>query len=259
MLLRGGRRLIARRRRVAAREKTARRSSGHDPEMRIAALVCVIGLGLFGCSGGEIAPSDASPPSFEAGATTPLPEEAAHTAVASANACTRLPAADAAPAAVGGPCIPENEEDTTFGGFAEQEVSTVSNTPQCGANDVCLVNHFLGRVTCPYGQDAQGLGPDGSAGCLSLGSCEPVRPVEGEPVPRQCPARSAADAVYCSCRCANVNGGTNGGTYCSCPSGTTCTQLISSLGPLTAGETDPSGAYCIKTGTQFDGGCATAL
>ena len=57
-------------------------------------------------------------------------------------------------------------------------------------------------------------------------------------------------AVYCSCRCANIDGQTNdGANYCSCPDGFTCQQLVSSIGLGTNQEL--TGAYCIKSGTAY--------
>src|ERR1700729_56477 len=58
---------------------------------------------------------------------------------------------------IGDPCTPEREYDTTFSGFVEQEVSTEGESFQCQSR-LCLVNHFQGRVSCPYGQDMNGAG-----------------------------------------------------------------------------------------------------
>jgi hypothetical protein len=69
-------------------------------------------------------------------------------------------------------------------------------------------------------------------------------------VPPNCENRSAANSVYCSCRCANVEGKTDdGANYCSCPDGFSCKQLISSTGPSYEGIT---GAYCVKNGTDYN-------
>jgi hypothetical protein len=77
-----------------------------------------------------------------------------------------------------------------------------------------------------------------------------VDPVNKSRVLPQCTQRTAANAVYCSCRCANVNGATNdGANYCDCPDGFTCTQLVSSIGAMDQGLT---GAYCVKNGTKYD-------
>jgi hypothetical protein len=164
---------------------------------------------------------------------------------------------DAAP--VGATCLPLAENDSTFSGFSTDEVDISTNDGQCGSGS-CLVNHFRGRVSCPYGQDRAGIGPSGTPGCVTPGRCVPVSaanvdPSQGKAVAAQCTDRAAADTVYCSCRCANVDGRTDGaGSYCACPDGLSCVQLVSSIGVNDA----LSGAYCIKTGTEWDGGSACA-
>lgn len=211
-----------------------------------ASVACVLDLAFAGCGNGEIAASDAGTlPAALASSSAP------HSGTPS------LGGADAAPGAIGDPCIPDQEKQATFGWFVEQEVSVQANTPQCGVNDVCLVNHFRGRVTCPYGEDARGRGPDGLAGCIVAGGTDPVIPTDEfntgmAEIEPQCADRTAVRTVYCSCRCANASGGTDDGTYCACPSGTACTQLV--FGSPLPGETDTSGAYCVKDGTRWDGG-----
>src|SRR5690606_4311600 len=54
-------------------------------------------------------------------------------------------------AGIGDPCVPEDEYLTTFSGFSQDEVNVESRSFQC-LTRVCLVNHFDGRVSCPYGQ-----------------------------------------------------------------------------------------------------------
>jgi hypothetical protein len=56
---------------------------------------------------------------------------------------------------VGDPCVPEDEYLTTFSGFAVGEVNVESRSFQC-LTRVCLVNHFQGRVSCPFGQTEDG-------------------------------------------------------------------------------------------------------
>jgi hypothetical protein len=52
--------------------------------------------------------------------------------------------------------------------------------------------------------------------------------------------------VTCSCRCENTLGNTSdGATYCTCPAGTTCTQVA----PASQSGDPRAGGYCIKTGT----------
>ena len=184
---------------------------------------------------------------------------------------------------VGDPCIPETEYDPTFLGFNVGEVNVESKSFQC-LTRLCLVNHFQGRVTCPYGQskDQSSLpGCDGASFGDST-SCEPFSsinqdmssppnpvaacvipgttlPVTGDPVndPQdlahvhpQCVDRIAANTVYCSCRCANPQGQTNdGANYCSCPDGFICSQLIA---PVQGLDPDLVGAYCIKKNTVYD-------
>src|SRR5690349_2867618 len=53
---------------------------------------------------------------------------------------------------VGDPCTPEDEYNTQFPGFKLAEENIESRSFQC-ATRICLVNHFQGRVSCPYGQD----------------------------------------------------------------------------------------------------------
>jgi hypothetical protein len=179
---------------------------------------------------------------------------------------------------VGDPCTPEEEYDPSFTGFAATEVNVESRSFQCQTR-LCLVNHFQGRVSCPYGQQENGAPnkPETSCGTDSKGNpyacCIPglkvpitgIDPTTGmylnpstksgtgeSYVAPQCLDRTAADAVYCSCRCANINGQTNdGANYCTCPDGFGCEQLISSIG---VGDEQLTGAYCVKKGTDYDPG-----
>jgi hypothetical protein len=179
---------------------------------------------------------------------------------------------------VGDPCVPEQEYQQDFAGFSPGEVDVESKSFQCQTR-LCLVNHFRGRVTCPYGQDNNGkpsLDANGNlykdahgqpiAACGIPGSsADPTTgaqsiPVTGTPdstgkldatVPSQCQSRQADKTVYCSCRCADINGKTDTGeNFCKCPDGYSCTQLVTSIGPTDTGLT---GAYCIKSGTDYKG------
>ncbi|RYZ60788.1 MAG: hypothetical protein EOP08_14350 [Proteobacteria bacterium] len=188
---------------------------------------------------------------------------------------------------VGDPCTPEQEYDPLFSGFSEKEVNVESKSFQCQTR-LCLVNHFRGRVSCPYGQDSQGNPPAnvpgtalGQAGCAVPGN-DPQKPVDqlsaseseqlaanrikpalpdplGACVASQCEDRAADKAVYCSCRCANVDGKTDdGAVYCECPESFQCEQLVSSIGGTNEGLT---GGYCVKSGTTFNSNsnCASSL
>ncbi len=182
---------------------------------------------------------------------------------------------------VGDPCIPEQEYDPAFLGFDPQEVNVESKSFQC-LTRLCLVNHFRGRVTCPYGQDKTGTAlptVDGASGgnfpasdsncpsnnpncinaCLTPGGTDPNKdkivgdptgdPADGAQVQPQCIDREAANTVYCSCRCANADGKTDdGANYCTCPDGFNCAQLVNPVGVTDVGLT---GAYCIKKGSDY--------
>jgi hypothetical protein len=147
-------------------------------------------------------------------------------------------AQQAAPGTIGGACTPAQEKDPKYAGAAPEEVSIDEANPGCGAGDVCLVNHFEGRTSCPYG------GPSGT--CTVPGTGAEVT----ASVAPQCADRRPAEAVYCSCRCANSGGRTDdGASYCTCPGSTACVQVVSSIGTATDSF---AGAYCVKTGTQWD-------
>jgi hypothetical protein len=165
---------------------------------------------------------------------------------------------------VGDPCTPEQEYNPQFAGFVEQEVSTEGESFQCQTR-LCLVNHFQGRVSCPYGQDKNGHAiMPATAGCVTPGlntpvtgplmsdNKTPIDPMVGMGVKPQCTDRTADKTVYCSCRCADINGTQNGGNFCNCPDGFKCTQLVSSLSAMS--DQGLTGAYCIKDGTAFGTG-----
>src|SRR3954471_6960701 len=68
---------------------------------------------------------------------------------------------------VGDPCTPEDEYQQIFSGYQVGEVNLESRSFQCETR-LCLVNHFEGRVSCPYGQskalaDSQSLGEEAEA------------------------------------------------------------------------------------------------
>ena len=184
------------------------------------------------------------------------------------------------PGGVGDPCVPEDEYQQGFNGFAEKEVNVESKSFQCETR-VCIVNHFRGRVSCPYGQTADSLPGDAAlgvpAGAAPLGPTDPARcrvpgtngthciagtsdgtPVEcgggsvnideiKVPVAPQLLERNAQDTVYCSCRCKGPDPNAN---YCECPSGYECAELVKELG--LPGRAQLAGSYCIKQGTVYD-------
>jgi hypothetical protein len=152
------------------------------------------------------------------------------------------------PTGVGESCIPSDEYDPAFPGYSAEELNLDFGPHQCATN-LCLVNHFQGRVSCPYGQTLSG-GADGMPGCVIPGRAgthagEPVL----VPVPPQLLGRRPDRSVYCSCRCANAQGKTNdGAVYCDCPEGYQCAQLLPNLNMIDATAT---GGFCIKQGTEL--------
>lgn len=153
---------------------------------------------------------------------------------------------------VGDPCIPEDEYQQTFTGYSEDEVNVESRSFQCETR-VCLVNHFRGRVSCPYGQlESDKALPGNDPKRCRIPGTTGVNPVDQiiVPVNPQLTKRRADDSVYCSCRCANAQGGKDDGArYCDCPSGFTCEKLLDDLG---LGSSQLAGSYCIKDGTKYD-------
>jgi hypothetical protein len=140
---------------------------------------------------------------------------------------------------VGDPCVPEEEYTANFSGFAIEEVNTESRSFQCQTR-LCLVNHFQGRVSCPYGQTQNDA--NGQSRCFVPDSQVPIR----QPVVPQLLERRAEDAVYCSCRC---DGPDPAGRYCECPSGFACVELV----PKLSSAQQLAGSYCVREGTVFDG------
>lgn len=162
---------------------------------------------------------------------------------------------------IGDPCTPEQEYDENFLGFDHKEVNVESKSFQCRTR-LCLVHHFQGRVSCPYGQGPNGEAPSGADACKIPGNSERgisgakdeggafVDPRRQSRVDAQCVDRAAPKAVYCSCRCADINGNRPGDqTFCDCPDGFTCERLVTSIGQGNEGLT---GSYCIYNGTKYD-------
>ncbi|MRG93268.1 hypothetical protein [Polyangium spumosum] len=171
---------------------------------------------------------------------------------------------------VGDPCIPEDEYKTDFAGFKVTEENIESRSFQCQTR-ICLVNHFQGRVSCPYGQTKPTTGGTATGGCQTSTSgpddankacCVPGTDtvVEAE-VCGQCAEdsqRDAAQAVYCSCRCGVAEGADPDPNFnfCECPTGYTCEEIRPDVG---LGDKQLTGKYCIKQDTKFvtEGSCGT--
>ena len=150
---------------------------------------------------------------------------------------------------IGDPCTPEDEYQQYFSGYEVSEVNIESKSFQCETR-LCLVNHFNGRVSCPYGQT------EGQVAMLNLPQDQQFRlcHIPGTtadntrirvPVNKQLTNRRAPDTVYCSCRCA----GETDARYCKCPTGFQCTKLLEPINRL--GSKELAGSYCIKNGTEY--------
>jgi hypothetical protein len=136
---------------------------------------------------------------------------------------------------VGKPCVPSDEQFTYFSGFEVTEFAVDVPAGGCETN-LCLVNHFQGRTSCPYGQtDAQAKGTSTPEEllCHVPGSSERVT----VSVNKQFTGRRSQDTVYCSCQC---GGPDPNGIYCACPTGFECASFVGAY------------SYCIKEGTAFD-------
>ena len=148
---------------------------------------------------------------------------------------------------IGDPCTPEDEYQQFFSGYESTEVNIESKSFQCETR-LCLVNHFNGRVSCPYGQTdmqaAQATGPDEGQLCHIPGTSTAATRIKVA-VNKQFTKRRAADSVYCSCRC---GGADSNARYCKCPTGFQCTKLLEPITRL--GSPELAGSYCIKNGTE---------
>jgi hypothetical protein len=161
---------------------------------------------------------------------------------------------------VGDPCTPEDEYQPTFSGYAVTEVNLESKSFQCETR-LCLVNHFQGRVSCPYGQSDKAAalppgatlptGADNLQGQYSTekGFCH----IPGTTTERitvavnsQYQNRRPLDAVYCSCRC---DGPDTNARYCKCPTGFQCVELLRTVAALPGQEL--AGSYCVKENTAY--------
>lgn len=152
------------------------------------------------------------------------------------------------PGGVGDPCVPEDEYQTGFAGFDEAEVNIESRSFQCETR-VCVVNHFRGRVSCPYGQTEADLvlpGTDPRRCRIPGTSGHGASDVVDVPVQAQLESRQGESSVYCSCRC---GGPDPSARYCECPSGFSCVKLIDDLH---MGSNELVGSYCVKDGTRWE-------
>jgi hypothetical protein len=91
---------------------------------------------------------------------------------------------------IGDPCVPEDEYRNDFSGFSIGEVNVESRSFQC-ATRVCLVNHFQGRSSCPYGQSS--LGKD-----TAVSACGNVPDAITFVPPENCTADDRVNTTTCN-------------------------------------------------------------
>ena len=143
---------------------------------------------------------------------------------------------------VGDPCTPEDEYNTQFPGFKMAQENIESRSFQC-ATRICLVNHFQGRVSCPYGQSANQVkgcnGTNDKSTCTlpeecvaseifapECNACDPTKDDACTPV--GCPAGLTCNATKNLCTCGASDSKTINGIPYFC-------------------ETDPTGIGVLKS------------
>ncbi len=141
---------------------------------------------------------------------------------------------------VGDPCIPNDEFSPDYEGATESGAQIEDRSFQCETR-VCLVKHFRGRVTCPFGNAEGRNGPvtadnveGDTANCFVPGSTDRVTVA----VNSQCQDR--VGNVYCSCRC---DGNDSNAKYCDCPNDYECKEVTRPLDPTLMA---PGDKYCVK-------------
>lgn len=144
----------------------------------------------------------------------------------------------AEPAKLGETCIVTDEYKPNWTGFGAWNVSVETQTGAC-ESEVCLLNHFQGRASCPYGQSEEEAAE--FPHCFLPGTAEPVTVT----VPPQLLERREATASICSCRC----DGPGDGPFCECPESMECKPLFPDLG--LEGQAEIAGSYCIPSGTEY--------
>ena len=157
-------------------------------------------------------------------------------------ACSGDSVSVASQSVIGRPCVPQDESFESFPSYAVSEVVIWENEEQCDGL-ICLVNHFQGRVTCPYGQtqdEIDTLAPSDPARCR-LPRKSGATPAEALSVPAapQLVQRRAADVVLCTCQC---GGRPDPADNCTCPAGMVCSQV--GFGGATS--------YCVRAGTEYE-------
>lgn len=124
------------------------------------------------------------------------------------------------PALVGEACVPPMEDSPTFSGFGDFDAELMYGSPGCESG-ICSTWDFIGRVTCPAGQDESSL-------ALPADDPRRCRTPSGEPVTvvvsPQDPNFPPEENVFCTCRC-----DAEAEAPCQCPSDMLCLSLVEGL------------------------------
>jgi hypothetical protein len=151
---------------------------------------------------------------------------------------------------VGEPCFPREEAIDRFSGYAvsEMAVDFLSADYNVSVGPFCLVYHFQGRASCPYGQtnsDIETLEPADPARCrlpLDDGSMT-TEPVVAAVLP-QLTERQAEKTIYYTCAC---SGNDKLREYCTCPKSMHCEPQIAS-------EQFSITGFCVRDDSVYNAG-----
>jgi len=152
---------------------------------------------------------------------------------------------------LGLPCAPGDERQSEFAGFASSEIAIETAAPTCGTG-VCLVHHFQGRTSCPYGQtESEATSPTSKPEaqlCHTPSGTTFDERVRVAVAP-QLVGRRAAEVVHCSCRCAGAD---PTASYCACSRGFVCRELIERVPGVD--DHGLAGSYCVRETDRFEVG-----
>ncbi|HEX6274804.1 MAG TPA: hypothetical protein VFZ53_17300 [Polyangiaceae bacterium] len=141
---------------------------------------------------------------------------------------------------VGDPCVPSLEGSSVFSGSHALDMAVETASPACETG-ICLVNHFQGRVSCPYGQTREQA--ERSPECFLPWSDAAV----GVAVAPQLAGRRARDAAICTCMCDGPDAAFG---YCDCPEEMECVRGPEWVG-LPGDYGDVTARFCVPKGKEY--------
>lgn len=116
-----------------------------------------------------------------------------------------------------------DEQEPAFAGYSASEVNLAFSSIAHRVDDFCLIYHFQGRSSCPYGQtetEIATLPATDPARCrVTTGDLSMTdQPVDVAVLP-QLVDRPPEKTIYNSCACSGTDASQK---YCDCPSGMHC-------------------------------------